>query len=96
MPAAWLLVLAQVTMPAVLLGVGHRYPHRSRASKRFFWGGIVGYVTSILMVTALLLTPPVFWGAEGSLRWLAIQWTPLVLPLAAATGARLASRSGEA
>lgn len=87
-PVGWFLVLAHLTMPAVLLGVGHGYRNRSPTTKRLFWGGIVGYITSIVVVTALLLIPPVFWGPDGGLRWLAIQWTPLVLPLSAATVAR--------
>lgn len=85
-----LLVLTQLTMPVVLLWVGHSYRNRSPASKRFFWGGIIGYITAIMVVTTLLLIPPVSWGAEGGMRWLAIQWAPLVLPLAGATAARLA------
>lgn len=90
------LVLTQLTMPVVLLWVGHSYRNRSPASKRFFWGGIIGYISAIMAVTILLLFPPVFWGAEGGMRWLAIQWAPLVLPLAGATAARLALGPPEA
>ena len=89
MVGAFVLLLAQLTVPIVLLWLGHDYRKRSPAAKRFFWGGVVGYLASIVVVTTLLLLPPVFWGSSGGLRWLAIQWTPLVLPLLPATAAGL-------
>jgi hypothetical protein len=79
-----LLLLTQLTAPVTLLWLGHGYRNRSRRAKRFFWGGIVGYLAAIVGVTVLLLLPPVFWGSDGGLRWLAIQATPLILPAASA------------
>ena len=89
MSGAFILLLTQLTVPGALLWLGHGYRKRSPALKTFFWGGVLGYLTSIAVATALLLFPPVFWGSSGGLRWLAIQWTPLVLPLVSATVAGL-------
>ncbi len=90
---ALVLLLAQFTVPIVLLWLGHSYRTRSPAARRFFWGGVLGYLASIVVVTTLLLFPPVFWGSSGGLRWVAIQWTPLVLPLLPATAAGLGHES---
>ncbi len=84
MSGAFLFGLTQLTVPVALLWLGHGYRNRSPASKRCFWGGILGYLASFAVVTTLLLTPPVFWGSSGGLRWLAIQWTPLLMPATAA------------
>jgi hypothetical protein len=89
MLSVWILVVTHLAAPVVLLWLGHGYHDRSLASKRLFWGGVVGYVASIVVVTTLLLVPPVFWEVGRAVRWVAIQWTPLVLPLVVATGARL-------
>jgi hypothetical protein len=89
MSGAFVLLFTQLTVPGALLWLGHGYRKRSPASKSFFWGGILGYVASLAVVTTLLLFPPVFWGSSGGLRWLAIQWTPLILPLVPATVAAL-------
>jgi len=89
MSGALLLLLTQLTVPGSLLWLGHSYRKRSLASRRFFWGGILGYLASGAVVTTLLLFPPVFWGSSGGRRWLAIQWTPLVLPLVSASVAGL-------
>ena len=61
MAGAFVLLLTQLTVPVALLWIGHGYRNRSHASKRFFWGGVVGYLASIAVVTSLLLSPPVFW-----------------------------------
>lgn len=95
MSGALLFLLTQLTVPVTLLRLGHKYRARSPVLKRVFWGGVLGYLVSIAVVTTLLLLPPVFWGASGGLRWLAIQWTPLVLPFVPATVAGLTSRGGE-
>ncbi len=84
MSGALLFGLTQLTVPVALLWLGHGYRNRSPASKRFFWGGILGYLASLAVVTTLLVIPPVFWGSSGGLRWLAIQWTPLLMPATAA------------
>jgi hypothetical protein len=91
---AFLLLFTQLTVPVALLWLGHRYRKRSSVSKYFFWGGVLGYLASIAVMTTLLLFPPVFWGPRGGLRWLAIQWTPLILPLVSATAAALVSLRG--
>ncbi|MBT8338153.1 MAG: hypothetical protein KJO11_16310 [Gemmatimonadetes bacterium] len=88
-----MLLLTQLTAPVTLLWLGHGYRNRSPRAKRFFWGGIVGYLAAIAGVTVLLLLPPVFWGSDGGLRWLAIQGAPLVLP---ATAAAVWSQVGSA
>jgi len=93
MPGALLFLATQLTVPVTLLWLGHRYRNRSHTWKRFFWGGTLGYVASIALVTVLLLLPPVFWGSNGGLRWLAILWTPLLLPATAAGLVSLGSRS---
>lgn len=93
MTPSWLL-LVHLAVPAALLALGHRYRDLQKGSRRLFWGGVVGYVLSIAAVTALLVTPPVFWGSDGTLRWAGIVWTPLVLPVATAVGFRLVGGRG--
>ncbi len=89
MSGFWVLAATQSMAPAVLLWLGHNYRDRSPASRCFFWGGVVGYGASIILVTVLLIVPPVYWGESGGLRWIAIQWIPLALPLVAATASCL-------
>lgn len=89
MAGAFVFLFTQLTVPVALLWLGHSYRTRSPAARRFFWGGVLGYLASLVVVTTLLLFPPVFWGSSGGLRWLAIQWTPLVLPLLPAAAAGL-------
>jgi hypothetical protein len=88
-------LLTQLTVPVALLWLGHGYRNRSPRQKRFFWGGTLGYLASIAVVTLLLLLPPVFWGANGGLRWLAIQWTPGIMPATAAVLLGLAVESDQ-
>ena len=85
-----LFLVTQLPVPGALLWLGHSYRKRSPSAKRFFWGGVLGYLAAIAVVTTLLLLPPVSWGSDGGLRWLAIQWTPLIVPLVPATVAGLA------
>ncbi|MDT8342597.1 MAG: hypothetical protein RQ751_13885 [Longimicrobiales bacterium] len=96
MPGAGLLLVTHLAAPLGLLWLGHGYRQRSSSVRAWFWGGVVGYLASVVLVTAVLLLPPVFWGAPGGVRWRLIQWTPLLLPLLTASGAGLFRRTGAA
>lgn len=88
MTAVWL-VLTWLAPPVALLGFGHRYRNLSADSRRFFWGGVVGYVVAIVLVTATLVGPTVAWAPEANLRWSTILFAPVVLPPIGAVAFRL-------
>jgi hypothetical protein len=87
MRGLWILFLTHA-VPVALLWAGHSYRSRSVRARRVFWGALLGYVASIVVVVTVLLTPPVFWGPDGGARWLVIQWAPMTLAAAGAATAR--------
>lgn len=70
--------------PAVLLWLGHRYRQQSRASRRVFWGAVVGHSLGMLAAVAAAHYPPVFWGGGPAWREAAVHWSMLAGALAGA------------
>jgi len=59
-------------IPLGLLMLGHRLRDRTPTQRRMFWGGIIGYLTGMLVAVSAALYPPVHWPGTDSLRALMV------------------------
>lgn len=78
MSAAHVLLLAGIFVPPlVLLGTGHAYRHRSRATRGAFWGGVGGYSVGLVLTAVAMLVPAVDWTGGSLLRESIVHAGPL-------------------
>lgn len=61
-------------VPILLLATGHRLRRRDAPTRYRFWGGVLGYIVGLLVATAAMLAPPVWWQGGGVVRELFVYW----------------------
>jgi hypothetical protein len=72
------LLVGLFVAPAILLRLGHRFRERDDRQRRRFWGGVIGYLVGLLVSTAAMLGPPVWWAGGSVARELCVHWAMLV------------------
>lgn len=61
--------------PALLLITGHHLRRRDARTRHRFWGGVLGYLVGLLIATAAMLAPPVWWEGGSAVRNLLVYWS---------------------
>jgi hypothetical protein len=89
------LLLGLFVAPVVLLGIGYRLRNRTTRSRGMFWGGIGGHTAGLLIATAAMLLPPIWWAGGGFWRDFAVHWSMLLgCGLGCVAGRYYGGRSG--
>ena len=72
------LLMGLFVAPALLLYLAHHLRLASDTRKRRFWGALCGHVAGLLLATAAMMTPPVWWSGGSVIRDLTVHWAMVV------------------
>ncbi|MGH7444496.1 MAG: hypothetical protein ACREKM_06450 [Longimicrobiales bacterium] len=82
------LLVGLFVIPAVLLVIGHHLRRRPARMRRLFWGGVLGYLAGLIVATAAMLAPPIWWEGGGIARDILVYWA---MPAGFVSGLALAA-----